>query len=102
MVFPSVTIRAEEFLTWLYGPMTAAPNIFGYVLGITKSFLLGQERGLALATKVYPTPAGKHAPEVLTKEFNTSLRELGTDGAVDIFYLHAAVLLFTLLIAPDH
>ena len=49
-----------------------------------------KERGLTLATKVYPTTPGKHSAEVLTREFNTSLKELGTD-CVDIFYLHAAV-----------
>jgi aflatoxin B1 aldehyde reductase len=39
---------------------------------------------------VYPTPAGKHKAEIITAEFETSLKELGTD-CVDIFYLHAAV-----------
>ncbi|KAK0108405.1 hypothetical protein ONS95_003213 [Cadophora gregata] len=48
-----------------------------------------KERGLTLATKVYPDKPGKHAPEVLTEHFNTSLNELGTT-CVDIFYLHAA------------
>lgn len=47
-----------------------------------------KERGLKLATKVYPTEPGKHKPEILRREFETSLRELGTDQ-VDIFYLHA-------------
>jgi len=49
-----------------------------------------KERGLSLATKVYPNVPGKHSAEILTREFNTSLKELGTDS-VDIFYLHAAV-----------
>jgi len=49
-----------------------------------------KDRGLTLATKVYPDVPGKHAPKVLTEQFNISLRELGTD-CVDIFYLHAAV-----------
>lgn len=49
-----------------------------------------KERGLTLATKVYPYTPGEHAADVLTKEFNTSLKELGTD-CVDIFYLHATV-----------
>lgn len=54
-----------------------------------------KERGLTLATKVYPDVPGKHRGEVLTEHFETSLKELGTD-CVDIFYLHAAVwLLFT-------
>ncbi|KAI0022612.1 aflatoxin B1 aldehyde reductase member 2 [Xylariomycetidae sp. FL0641] len=47
-----------------------------------------RERGLAIATKVYPITPGLHAPERLTEQFETSLRELGTD-CVDIFYLHA-------------
>lgn len=48
-----------------------------------------KQRGLTIATKVYPNEPGKHKPEVLTREFNTSLKELDTD-CVDIFYLHAA------------
>lgn len=49
-----------------------------------------KDRGLTIATKVYPSEPGKHKPDVLTREFETSLKELGTD-VVDIFYLHAAV-----------
>ncbi|KAI9644098.1 hypothetical protein NHQ30_007450 [Ciborinia camelliae] len=49
-----------------------------------------QERGLSLATKVYPSEAGCHSEAELTSRFETSLKELGTD-CVDIFYLHAAV-----------
>ncbi|ETS77410.1 hypothetical protein PFICI_11284 [Pestalotiopsis fici W106-1] len=48
-----------------------------------------KERGLKLATKSYPKIPGTHKPDALTMEFETSLRELGTD-CVDIFYLHAA------------
>lgn len=48
-----------------------------------------RDRGLTIATKVYPNTPGKHSPEVLTEQVNTSLKELGTD-CVDIFYLHAA------------
>ncbi|RAL61038.1 hypothetical protein DID88_010134 [Monilinia fructigena] len=48
-----------------------------------------QERGLTLATKVYPTEAGLHTEAELTSRFETSLKELGTN-CVDIFYLHAA------------
>jgi aflatoxin B1 aldehyde reductase len=48
-----------------------------------------KERGLTLATKVYPDTPGKHTAETITEHFNTSLKELGTD-CVDIFYLHAA------------
>lgn len=47
-----------------------------------------KERGLHLATKVYPKEPGTHAADKLRATFETSLRELGTDS-VDIFYLHA-------------
>ncbi|CAE7208242.1 hypothetical protein CFE70_009108 [Pyrenophora teres f. teres 0-1] len=50
-----------------------------------------KDRGLTLATKVYPYEAGVHKPENLKKHFTTSLQELGAD-CVDVFYLHA----------PDH
>ncbi|KAH6007627.1 hypothetical protein HBI84_053720 [Parastagonospora nodorum] len=50
-----------------------------------------KDRGLTLATKVYPVEPGTHKPEKLKELFSTSLKELDTD-AVDIFYLHA----------PDH
>ncbi|CBX94630.1 hypothetical protein LEMA_P116330.1 [Plenodomus lingam JN3] len=50
-----------------------------------------QDRGLALATKVYPYEPGVHKPDRLREHFTTSLNELGAD-CVDIFYLHA----------PDH
>lgn len=49
-----------------------------------------KERGLTIATKVYPSTPGMHKPDTLTETFNTSLRELGTT-CVDIFYLHAPV-----------
>jgi len=48
-----------------------------------------KDRGLMIATKVYPMTPGIHKPDVLTEQFNTSLKELGAD-CVDIFYLHAA------------
>ena len=48
-----------------------------------------KERGLTLATKVYPFQPGLHSPEKLRETFETSLKELRTDK-VDIFYLHAA------------
>ncbi|KAF2231712.1 aflatoxin B1 aldehyde reductase member 3 [Viridothelium virens] len=63
-----------------------------YVNGKQESFTAQakwKDRGLALATKVYPTPSGNHKPNVLREKFETSLKELGTD-CVDIFYLHAA------------
>jgi aflatoxin B1 aldehyde reductase len=50
-----------------------------------------KDRGLTIATKVYPTEPGVHKPEKLKELFSTSLKELDTD-VVDIFYLHA----------PDH
>jgi aflatoxin B1 aldehyde reductase len=50
-----------------------------------------KDRGLTLATKVYPTEPGTHKPDKLKELFTTSLKELEAD-AVDIFYLHA----------PDH
>ena len=55
-----------------------------------------KERGFTLATKVYPDKPGKHSPEVLTEQFNTSLKELGTH-CVDIFYLHAPVRRFSVV-----
>ncbi|KAL8698855.1 MAG: hypothetical protein Q9201_006344 [Fulgogasparrea decipioides] len=48
-----------------------------------------KERGLMLATKIYPHPPGAHKPRTLREQFELSLKELGTD-CVDIFYLHAA------------
>ncbi|KAF2132363.1 aflatoxin B1 aldehyde reductase member 2 [Dothidotthia symphoricarpi CBS 119687] len=47
-----------------------------------------QDRGLTLATKVFPYKAGVHKPDQLKEHFNTSLKELGAQ-TVDIFYLHA-------------
>jgi aflatoxin B1 aldehyde reductase len=32
-----------------------------------------KDRGLMIATKLYPSEAGKHRPEVLMENFNTSL-----------------------------
>ncbi|KAE8329224.1 putative aflatoxin b1 aldehyde reductase-like protein [Aspergillus sergii] len=48
-----------------------------------------KERGLSLATKVYPTEPGIHKPASLQRKFRESLAALQTDR-VDIFYLHAA------------
>ena len=42
-----------------------------------------KERGLSIATKVYPLVPGTHKPEKLTELFETSLSELGTDS-VDV------------------
>ncbi len=57
-----------------------------YVGGLQEGFTRQagwKERGLTLATKVYPTEPGIHKPEVLTEMFETSLKELGTDS-VDV------------------
>jgi aflatoxin B1 aldehyde reductase len=51
-----------------------------------------QDRGLTLATKVYPYEPGVHKPDRLKEHADTSFKELGATNAVDIFYLHA----------PDH
>ena len=58
-----------------------------------------KERGLILATKVYPSTPGNHSAANITEQFNISLKELGAD-CVDIFYLHAAVCLSTSLMLP--
>jgi aflatoxin B1 aldehyde reductase len=47
-----------------------------------------KDRGLKLATKVFPVTPGQHKPEIITEMFETSLERLGTNK-VDIFYLHA-------------
>ena len=43
-----------------------------------------KERGLTLATKVYPHQPGTHKPEVLRENLETSLRELGTDVSISL------------------
>ena len=48
-----------------------------------------KERGLSIATEVYPTQPGIHKPGKLQQKFEKSLAALKTDQ-VDIFYLHAA------------
>ncbi|OQE21727.1 hypothetical protein PENSTE_c011G08947 [Penicillium steckii] len=48
-----------------------------------------KERGLSIATKVYPTQPGIHKPGKLRQKVDESLAALKTDQ-VDIFYLHAA------------
>ncbi|KAI0173204.1 Aldo/keto reductase [Hypoxylon sp. FL1284] len=47
-----------------------------------------KERGLEIATKLWPLPPGSHEPDALVKSVETSLADLGTDS-VDILYLHA-------------
>jgi aflatoxin B1 aldehyde reductase len=48
-----------------------------------------KERGLTLATKLYPSTPGVHKADFLTAQVEDSLKNLKTDQ-VDIFYLHAA------------
>ncbi|RDW89875.1 aldo/keto reductase family protein [Aspergillus mulundensis] len=63
-----------------------------YIGGAQEAFTAAakwKERGLTLATKVYPYTPGIHKPDALREHFETSLKELGTNQ-VDIFYLHAA------------
>ncbi|KAL8695551.1 MAG: hypothetical protein Q9224_003362 [Gallowayella concinna] len=67
---------------------TARSYVGGKQEGVTKE-ARWKERGLMLATKHYPRPAGQHKPAELRAAFEKSLAELGTD-CVDIFYLHAA------------
>ena len=43
-----------------------------------------QERGLTLATKVYPREPGTHKPEKLRENLETSLRELGTNVSIPL------------------
>jgi aflatoxin B1 aldehyde reductase len=47
-----------------------------------------KDRGLKLATKVFPVTPRQHKLEIITEMFETSLEQLGTNK-VDIFYLHA-------------
>ncbi|KAL2787240.1 NADP-dependent oxidoreductase domain-containing protein [Aspergillus keveii] len=47
-----------------------------------------KKRGLTLATKWYPLTPGDHKPNIIRKNLELSLLELGTNQ-VDIFYLHA-------------
>ena len=57
-----------------------------YIGGLQEGFTREagwKERGLSIATKVWPMPAGSHRAEALTKTFETSLRELGTES-VDV------------------
>ena len=66
-----------------------------YIDGAQEAFTAAagfEEKGFAIATKVYPTPPYSHEPTVLRQALETSLRELGLGEGrgVDIFYLHAA------------
>ena len=63
----------------------------GYTSGLQEQLTAQakwKERGLTLATKVYPSRPGIHSPKVLREQFETSLKELQSPQ-VDIFYLHA-------------
>ncbi|KAE8352717.1 NADP-dependent oxidoreductase domain-containing protein [Aspergillus coremiiformis] len=46
-----------------------------------------KERGLTLATKLYPANPGEHKANVVREKLELSLKELGS-SQVDIFYLH--------------
>lgn len=57
-----------------------------YVGGLQEGFTREagwNERGLSVATKVWPMPPGSHSPENLANAFHTSLKELGA-GSVDV------------------
>lgn len=59
-----------------------------YVGGEQESFTRTagwKERGMTIATKVYPRPAGTHKAKVITEKFETSLKELGTN-CVDVSF----------------
>lgn len=63
-----------------------------YVAGQSESFLAEADYkglGFKLATKVYPSVPGTHAPAMLRSKVHDSLTALNTED-VDIFYLHAA------------
>ncbi|RYP92523.1 hypothetical protein DL770_001389 [Monosporascus sp. CRB-9-2] len=57
-----------------------------YIGGLQEGFTREagwKERGLSIATKVWPAPPGSHAPEALEKTLETSLKELGADCVDD-------------------
>lgn len=95
--FPEYTSCLDAFQTAGYTEIdTARVYVGGKQEGWTRD-AKWNERGLALATKCYPTEPGMHSPEKIRDALETSLRELGLrdaegggKGAVDIFYLHAA------------
>jgi len=75
----------DLFQEWGYNELDTARS---YIGGKQESFTKAagwKERGMTIATKVYPTPAGTHRAEVITEKFETSLVELGTD-CVDVSF----------------
>ncbi|KAI9767755.1 MAG: hypothetical protein M1840_005436 [Geoglossum simile] len=79
----------DYFQSQSYGEVDTAR---GYVGGRQEEFTAQagwKDRGLKLATKVYPVAAGLHKPDVLKASFQESLTALDADQ-VDVFYLHAA------------
>ena len=65
---------------------------YGYVGGKQMAFTAEakwKERGLTLATKVYPHQPKDHSLQSLREKLDKCLKDLKTD-CVDIFYLHAA------------
>lgn len=88
-IVATYNIFLDQFQNAGYNEVDTARS---YIGGAQEAFTRDarwKERGLKLATKSYPKIPGTHKPDALTDEFETSLRELGTD-CVDIFYLHAA------------
>lgn len=80
----------DHFQAAGYNEVDTARN---YVGGKQEAFTRDakwKDRGLTIATKMWPNEPNGHKPEALISSFNTSLKELGTD-CVDIFYLHAPV-----------
>lgn len=62
-----------------------------YVGGLQETFTKEagyQDRGFAIASKIYPSNGGEHSPEQLRSKWEASLEKLGTK-CTDIFYLHA-------------
>jgi aflatoxin B1 aldehyde reductase len=73
----------DLFQEWGYHELDTARS---YIGGKQESFTRTagwKERGMTIATKVYPTLAGAHRAEVVTEKFETSLEELGTN-CVDV------------------
>jgi aryl-alcohol dehydrogenase-like predicted oxidoreductase len=75
----------DLFQEWGYNELDTARS---YVGGEQESFTRTagwKERGMAIATKVYPRPAGTHRAKVIIEKFETSLKELGTN-CVDVSF----------------
>ncbi|MCJ1349862.1 Aflatoxin B1 aldehyde reductase member 2 [Peltigera leucophlebia] len=88
VILGTMTFGPDESTARGYNEIDTARS---YVGGKQEAFTAEawKERGLTLATKVYPLQPGDFKPEVVKERLNISLKELKTD-CVDIFYLHAA------------